>query len=175
VSEPAKRLFFALWPDEATREALCDWQRVCVPKGARKTHHADLHLTLHFLGQVPGEKVVDLEVLGANQVPQTFQLTLGHLGRFSRPGVLWAGPENVPQGLKHLHEDLGEGLKELGLSVESRPYRPHVTLARKVWELPRGIELPPINWKVRQWALVQSRPGNLPLYEPIAIWPIGEK
>jgi len=175
VNESATRLFFALWPDDATRDALRDWQRICVPKGARKTHREDLHLTLHFLGQVPAEKVVELKVLGASQAPETFQLTLGHLGHFSRPGVLWAGPENVPEGLKDLHEDLGEGLRELDLSVESRPYRPHVTLARKMRKLPQDIELKKINWNVRQWGLVRSRPGNLPLYEPIAIWPIGEK
>ncbi len=175
MTESSKRLFFALWPDEATRDALLEWQRICVPKGARKTHPADFHMTLHFLGQVPGARVIELKVLGANLEPETFQLTLSHLGHFSRPKVLWAGLERIPKSLVHLHEALGEGLRELDLNVESRPYRPHITLARKVRELPQAPDLTPINWMVRHWGLVESRPGNLPLYKPVAIWPVGEK
>jgi 2'-5' RNA ligase len=175
VNDPTRRLFFALWPDEATRDALCDWQRLCVPKGARRTHRDDLHITLHFLGQVPDERLADLNALGAGQVADAFELRLDHLGCFARPQVLWAGPKSVPRELENLHEDLGEGLRELGFTPESRPYKPHLTLARKVRELPHGIEIKEIKWVVSEWGLICSRSGQRPLYEPLATWSLGEK
>jgi 2'-5' RNA ligase len=175
MSEPAKRLFYALWPDGSTREALQLWQRQCVPQQARKTHRDDLHLTLNFLGNVPSEHIDDLKVLGANQRMDAFHLELDHLGCFARPKVLWAGLKRCPQPLLDLHEDVAEGLRALEFEPDARPYRPHVTLARKVVECPQGVDLKPINWLVSKWGLIESRPGRRPLYKPLAIWPLDEK
>ena len=51
--DPA-RLFIALWPGEAVRAQLVQWQRaVSWPQAARVATPAGLHLTLHFIGAVP--------------------------------------------------------------------------------------------------------------------------
>ena len=47
---PGRRLFFALWPYDAVRHALLHWQTRNLPSDVRWQHRADLHLTLHFLG-----------------------------------------------------------------------------------------------------------------------------
>ena len=53
-AEPTLRLFLALWPDDDTRIALLAWQQAQTwPAAARLTRADDLHLALHFLGQVP--------------------------------------------------------------------------------------------------------------------------
>ena len=51
MSATAHRLFFALWPDEAARQALVGWQTHNLAGDLRWRHRADLHMTLHFLGR----------------------------------------------------------------------------------------------------------------------------
>jgi 2'-5' RNA ligase len=166
-----RRLFFALWPDDATRQSLCHWQTHNLPHDVRWQHRADLHLTLHFLGPIEPRGVAELRSLGARCcVAGTFALVLDAIGHWPRAQVLWAGPNAIPGELVALHVCLGEGLNALGHPVESRAFRPHVTLARKVRRMPGPGPLPPLTWTVREVALVESRPGAAPMYRPVARW-----
>ncbi len=166
----SRRLFFALWPDEALRHRLAEWQRTHLPLGVQPTHPADLHLTLHFLGQVDEARVAALSALGDDLPGEAFTLRLDRLGHWPKPRVLWVGPSVVPSALHVLHHRLGENLHALGFRLDSRPWQAHVTLARKVSLSPEGLSFVPIAWPVREWALVESRPGDRPLYHPLARW-----
>ena len=132
MSAAARRLFFALWPGDAVRQALFHWQTHHLPRGVRWQHRADLHVTLHFLGQVEASRLAALRQLGAATRGDGFTLVLDQVGYWPRPQILWAGPTTVPVALIALHERLGAGLREQGFATERRSYRPHVTLARKV-------------------------------------------
>lgn len=167
-----KRLFFALWPDDPLRHALLHWQTHNLSADLRWQHRADLHMTLHFLGAVATERVSTLCALGEHIQAAHFTLMLDQIGYWPRPQVLWAGPEVVPDGLTRLHARLGEDLAELGYASEQRAYLPHVTLARKVRGTPDPLPLPAMTWKVREFALVESRPGDAPHYHPLARWPL---
>jgi 2'-5' RNA ligase len=165
-----RRLFFALWPDEETRQALFHWQTHNLPHAVRWQHRADLHLTLHFLGQVDPERVAGLCSLGAGSRCGAFALVLDEIGHWPRPQILWTSP---PGELLALYERLGEGLREQGFRTEERAFHAHVTLARKVR---RGADvgpLAPLTWSVRELVLVESRSGTAPLYAPIGRWPLG--
>jgi 2'-5' RNA ligase len=154
---PSRRLFVALWPDAPRRAALAarrdawEW-----PPGAAIVRAEKLHVTLHFLGQVPAERVE--AVREGIALPMTpFELTV-------REPRLWHGGLAVleidtPPELLDLHARLGLALDALGLPVEQRPYRPHVTLARKA----RGAVPPgatPVAWPVHDFALVVSAGGE---------------
>ena len=65
-----------------------------------------------------------------------------------------------PDGLLALQQRLGAALRALGLPTETRPYRPHVTLARKAAGAALRCEPAPLRWRVRSHALVESRPGG---------------
>jgi 2'-5' RNA ligase len=56
---------------------------------------------------------------------------------------------------QRLHEELGRRLRQLGLPVDERAYRPHLTLARHA-----GRALPPAppawGWRVRGYVLMES-------------------
>lgn len=165
----AQRLFFALWPDDPLRHRLLRWQTAHLPADVRWQHRADLHMTLHFLGSIEPDMARDLVGLGDSLAPAAFELTLDRIGHWPGPAVLWAGPSRVPAALVDLHGAIAQGLAALGLAVEDRPYRPHVTLARKVRE-PVDAAIAPLVWPVRRWALLASHPGDAPHYRPLAQW-----
>jgi 2'-5' RNA ligase len=172
VSESSRRLFFALWPDDQTRQALFHWQTHNLPGDVRWQHRADLHMTLHFLGQVDPERLGGLRALGEAAADGRFSVVLDEIGHWRKPQVLWAAPSSVPGELPQLHARLGSGLVALGLPVEARDFRPHVTLARKVPDERAARPLAPVTWPVTELALVESRPGDAPIYHPLTRWPL---
>jgi hypothetical protein len=64
----------------------------------------------------------------------------------------------VPPALAALHATLGERLRELGLRVEARRFRPHVTLARHAAGASPLPPVPLLRWRAAGAVLVQSRP-----------------
>jgi 2'-5' RNA ligase len=167
---PRRRLFFALWPDDPLRHALLHWQTRHLPGEARWTHRDDLHLTLHFLGDVDAALVDDLAGIGDQAPRERFALVLDRLGYWPRPRVLWAGPSETPAALLALHRALGAGLIARGLRIDRRRFVPHVTLARGAVQSPAELALGPVAWPVRELALVESRPGRVPAYRPLRRW-----
>jgi len=153
------RLFLALWPDPAPRHLLrerrdaWDW-----PRGASPVHADKLHVTLHFLGEVPSERVPDLRRGFA--VPFTpFELSLG-VPKLWPHGIAVLEPHEEPPELLELHAKLSSALVALGLQPEARKYRPHVTLARRANGAAVPPESEPLIWQVGGYALVESQPGN---------------
>lgn len=168
----ARRLFFALWPDDSVRHALLHWQTQNLPGDVRWQHRADLHLTLSFLGQVEEQRIAGLRDVGAAQCSAAFTLQIDEIGYWPRPQVLWAGPRVPGEQLVELHARLVSDLEALGFAREERPFRPHITLARKVRERPISAVLAPLQWEVRELALVESRAGAAPHYRLLARWPL---
>jgi RNA 2',3'-cyclic 3'-phosphodiesterase len=76
-------------------------------------------------------------------------------------------PQAVPPALGALHARLGAAMAALGLTVETRPFRPHVTLARRA----AGALPPPpaagLAWRADGYALVDSSAG----YRVLARYP----
>ncbi|AMO21701.1 RNA 2',3'-cyclic phosphodiesterase [Ramlibacter solisilvae] len=154
------RLFTALWPPPPVREAIARWQHQWQwPPGAAVVPTDRLHITLHFLGNVPAARVDGLRA--ALRLPSTpFRLDLG------RPG-LWGGgiavlsPDCVPEALGALHERLAAALTAAGLPTEERPYKPHVTLARRARGAKAPAEGPGLRWDAQDgFVLVESLPGG---------------
>lgn len=161
------RLFFALWPDHRVRQSLARAQQAWQwPGGAALVPAAKLHLTLHFLGDVATDRLEAL-VRGVPSPPPPFELDVG-VPAMWRGGVAVLAPWGVPPALHTLHAALAAHLQALQLSVESRPWKPHVTLARKA-DAARAPEDPPaVRWAVNGYALVRSRLGPQGGYEVLA-------
>jgi len=127
------RLFFGLPLPSALREALARWQRN--HPGVEGWSRAEgLHLTLAFLGQRPEASLQGLEAVAAAVAcrHQTFALATGALGTFSRSGttrLLWLGLAPSP-ALASLAGDLRGRLLASGEALDTKPFHPHVTLAR---------------------------------------------
>jgi len=137
------RLFVAVTLGEAVEaEASAGIQRLkgLAPR-ARWVPAANLHLTLHFLGEVEAERVPALQEALVRVGPAHAPLVLtieggGAFGSPSHPRVLWAGVGGETKALGALQADVVEALKPLGFEAEHRDYTAHLTLARA--KVPRG-------------------------------------
>lgn len=159
-----RRVFFALWPDDRVRDALLRWQLHNLPHEARRQHRDDLHMTLSFLGNVEQQQLAGLFDLAAELPASAFSLVLDQIGYWRAPQVLWAGPSSAPGALIELQDRLTQALLKLGFSADDRPYRPHVTLARRVRSEASAGPLLPVTWQVQELALLESLPGAPPHY-----------
>ena len=174
VSESAhkpsrRRVFFALWPGESTRKDLLRATCTAVRRsGGRGTPPGNLHITLAFLGPVTKadlERVIEVPPIPSPEFP----IELDRLGHWRGSRVLWLGPTRQPAALLDLERRLWDALVAVGFERERRPYRAHVTLARKARPVEQAIN--PVVWPVSELALVQSRPGaRHSVYEVLRIW-----
>jgi len=151
-----RRLFFALWPTDELRTALVDVCRPVLHAGAGRAVPAEhYHVTLAFLGDQPAEQVERLDAM-ASVAPPEFELVLDRFGHWRGPRVVWLGPSECPAGLAMLVTQIRAELDALDVSYDSRDFRPHLTLARKVTTLPELKTPSPVHWPVRTFVLVES-------------------
>lgn len=176
------RLFVAVPLPEELKDTLAQ-QTALWKKGSffqTWVHPQDYHLTLKFLGETPAGLLPPLKealhTVARKHAP--FSLTLegmGTFGQLRRPRILWLGVKGEGAALASLQRDVEEELATLGFKKEERPFRPHLTLARKYvgqapfkTELLREKELAPLSFDVEEIILYQSRLGEKPMYLPVA-------
>lgn len=134
------RLFYGIeLPLELKRE-IGQVQRGLEKVGVEARNWSDpdlFHLTVLFLGELPFDQLAELDKVGtlAAHLVTSFELTLGELGAFPKNKILWLGlePDDGMHCLETLHQYVRDGVVDRELvPVENRPYRAHLTLARKV-------------------------------------------
>lgn len=98
----------------------------------------DFHITLRFLGPVNEANILKLnEMLKQIENQRAFSLDISRIGTFGneqRPRVLFAEVEKTTP-LITLYEYVQAYLEHIGYTKETRPYHPHITLAKK-WDNP---------------------------------------
>ncbi len=131
------RLFIAIDLPPDTLAALAQIQPRPVP-GLRLTTSGQMHVTLHFIGESdPAPLAIALTKIQVH----AFTLQVQGVGQFpprGLPSVLWAGIKANP-ALTELHTGIADVLRATGLPTESRPYSPHITLARCTPKAPHRV------------------------------------
>jgi len=97
-----------------------------------------MHLTLRFLGNAPAHQLETIErtIRDSARDVSPFTLTLAHLGTFPgkgrTPRVVWVGlaADDGYDALQRVFRRLEDRLVPAGFPAETRPFAPHVTLAR---------------------------------------------
>ncbi len=176
------RLFYAVFLPQALQEALREAQSRLAPfKGWKPVPPHQFHLTLVFLGEVREEFLPELVALGARvgRTHPPFRACLRGTGYFPNEGtprVWFANAQG--EGFSPLAEALRAGAVDLGLSPDAKPFKPHITLARRKAPAPRvGPVLFGQAWWVDHFALVRSelRPRG-PIYTILERFPLlGER
>jgi 2'-5' RNA ligase len=159
------RLFTALWPGDELRATLArsaaawPW-----PAGTRRTDARNLHITLHFFGEVANARVPALRALLRHVRPLPAGTIVLDGADVWKSGIAVRLAEDLPRELAQWHAQSRAMLIDAGFPLETRTWRPHVTLARKA----AGVELPApesLKWPVDgRFALVRSPAGG-GLYE----------
>lgn len=166
-----RRLFFALWPDEVTRQRISSTQQILGMQG-RAVARKNLHMTLVFMGEQPDD-MLDAIALAADGVNiALFRLELDDIQVWTKTGITGLCPLNPPVELSSLQSDLQHALASIGLAREKRQYRPHVTLARNTQASLAGFSrIEPVSWSVDGFSLVESRlTSEGPIYDVLADW-----
>jgi 2'-5' RNA ligase len=93
TAKETTRLFYALWPDDATRTALMQLQ---INFGGRLTRYENLHITLAFLGEQPTALLPALKDLLDHLPKSEMTVTLDRLGYFPRNHITLARDASPP-------------------------------------------------------------------------------
>jgi 2''-5'' RNA ligase len=169
------RLFIAINFEEEVKNQLCEaigYLRENSLQG-NFTGRENLHLTLVFIGET--QRVEDIRHAMDAARAEPFALKIGGLGRFKRQGgdIYWMGVEQNP-ALTAIYDRLYDELKRSGFRLESRPYKPHLTLAREVVlrnsfdQSAFGKAFPPMTVQAEKISLMKSeRIGGRLVYTEI--------
>lgn len=164
------RLFFALYPDAQTAARVAALGTgLAARHGLRGRLHRPerLHVTLHMLGDFVGlparEHALALEAAAAVRF-EPFEFALDRLLSFdrrggrNRPCVLGGGPGAEP--VCAFRRALCAELQRVGLPLEARPYRPHLTLCYADSLVPEQVLDAPVGWRVGEFRLMDSLLGR---------------
>ena len=103
--------------------------------GVKWVNPYSIHLTLKFLGSIAVDKInqITKSMSEAVQGISPFHLEVKDLGVFPnlrRVQVVWVGISGEVDRLGQLQQRIESNLARLGFAPESRPFTPHLTLAR---------------------------------------------
>ena len=144
------------------------------------------HLTLAFFGEVAeaADQAGLQERLArtAHRHP-VLALQFRGAGAFSRPArasVVWVGVDGARDPLGKLAASCAAAGRRIGIDVEKRSYRPHLTVARAKGREPVDVRTlvtalagyaGPV-WTAAELHLIRSHLGPQPRYDTIARWPL---
>ena len=177
---PTRRLFLALWPTVAERRALqAASAAVLQASHALAVPPENLHLTLAFLGAVPAARAAELAALSGELAAAwdagPVALTWTGLEYWKRPQILAAVTVAGCAAAAELATRLKRAAVAAGFSPDLKPFRAHVTVARKAAAV-AAAELPGVLWNCTSLALVESRTSESgPVYSVLDSQLLGKR
>ncbi len=198
VEQPSERLFVAVDPSpEAVAHlgTFVDGLQVSLANAAghstRLTRRENWHITVAFIGDVPGRRVPVASAV-VDEVASTvtpLHLCVAGGGTFGgrRDPIVWAGIGGEVEGLRRLARLLQRALRRARLPVDERPPRPHLTIARPGQRVPAGQIATDVgrlsSYEGPQWMatalyvmrseIEQTPTGPIPRYTALTSAPLG--
>lgn len=148
----------------------------------RWVHELDYHITLTFLGSAQEEKLEVATKLVGDVVKsvKSFPLEIQGINVFGNreaPRIFWASVQQENQ-LFELQKRVHKVCSEVGFTLESRPYLPHITIARnwngeakfeRDWlENFNPFKFKPISFIANEVVLYKTNLEKTPKYEAVA-------
>jgi RNA 2',3'-cyclic 3'-phosphodiesterase len=153
---------------------------------SRWVHYMDLHITLAFLGSASPDKLAEatknVKAALIDEPALTLNINkLGFFGSVDSPRVFWADSEESHE-LKTIRQKVFSACEKAGFQLETRPFRPHITLARKwsgahpfdkdMLDLWNELQPNPLLFLAGDVVLYQTHLNKTPKYEAINIFPL---
>lgn len=175
--------FFAVDIPEETKQIMkehCEQLKRKIPF-SHWVYYEDLHITLAFLGGAPSDKLKRAEknVAEAVRDSNSLKLAINKLGIFRRndsPRIFWADTIECNE-LQALGKQVYTACKDAGFDLESRPFRPHITIARKwqgeepfqseILDIWKELQPEPLKFNASTVVLYQTHLHKMPKYEAI--------
>lgn len=145
--------------------------------GARWEMRENLHLTLHFIGDVTEDAAEEMDIQLSHVRAPGFNLSIAGTGAFGgdAPHTLWAGVAPCPE-LMALQQKLANIMRPYSVPDRHDRFMPHVTLARMEGTSPqlvaeylaRTATLTEAPFGIRSFTMFESRTGKHgKWYEPL--------
>lgn len=151
-------------------------------------HYEDLHITLAFLGYAP-PAMLDLAANNAESALKgikPFKLRIYRLGTFGKndsPRIFFADTEESNE-LQLVRNQVFSVCEEAGFQLETRPFRPHITMGRKwtgeepfqkeMLEVWNHLQPEPLEFEAAEIALYQTHLHHTPKYEAIRLYSLNK-
>ncbi|MFO1372536.1 MAG: RNA 2',3'-cyclic phosphodiesterase [Candidatus Competibacteraceae bacterium] len=120
--DSSRRLFLALWPEEAERRQMVELAASVA--GQRRVRDANLHLTLVFLGATDAVRLASYEAALAGLPVPMLDLILDRYGYWPAPRILWLGSSRTPPELYELVADLHRRLRACAFTPNGGRFKP---------------------------------------------------
>lgn len=184
--EQKNHFFFALKLPDSTKLLLkehCEELKIALPFH-RWVHFKDFHITLAFLGFAPTDQLSTAaeKVLKNITGSGPFNMKIDGLGIFGKqdyPRIFFADTKESNE-LQLVRQKVYSACEEAGFKLEKRPFRPHITLARKwageevfqkekldIW---RKLQPEPFFFQAEDIVLYQTHLDRTPKYEEVNIF-----
>ncbi|MEX0321221.1 MAG: RNA 2',3'-cyclic phosphodiesterase [Puniceicoccaceae bacterium] len=127
-----KRLFLSIDIPDYVKDSLETLTEDKV-KGFHYVPRERFHLTLKFIGDIPGQFQSEVEAAIDPIEVHQFLLPIEGLGSFppqGKPHAVWTGVSSAHPRLFQLHKRIDDALFNIGIEPEKRIYHPHITIAR---------------------------------------------
>lgn len=129
------RLFVAINFTESFRQAVLDYQ-AALKRAALSGNFSrpeNLHMTLAFIGEVPNASAAFRAVKSVSFEPFELRLSGGGQfgGRESSAALYWIGVDSQNRA-ESLASQVRDSLKREGVPFDTKPFKPHITVAREV-------------------------------------------
>jgi 2'-5' RNA ligase len=165
-----QRLFLAINLPQQIKDQLFDLvlklQKTNKNKPIKWVEKDNFHLTLHFLGDIPEEKIQEitqaLKPIVADFKTLNFQLlnSISAFPNLKDPKVIFLEMKELNDGQTvKLQKQIGEALTKLGYIIDNRPFRLHLTLGRiklKTSVQIPNFQLPIANFLINSIDLMES-------------------
>lgn len=173
----ARHYFIAVKLPNEIKTVLAEWKEMIAETALFRSwvHKEDYHITLSFLGSVEEEQLKKLkqdlqQLAGISRFSLTLQ-GCHTFGRKEQPRVFWVGVEEE-RALIDLQKQVYTICEQNGFQLETRPYHPHITVARK-WKGEEKFDekqlsvVPLHTFEVETVTLYETHVDQVPKYEAI--------
>jgi len=136
----------------------------------RFTKKDNLHITIHYLGEVEKERLSDIRSAVKTVKQKPFTIRADSIGSFEREqGSIFYLHVDPSKQLRSVYRQTAVELEKRGFGVPERSYRPHITLARKAkLERHGDFDIRPLSIHADKIYLMESKHVNDQLvYEPV--------
>lgn len=164
--EAMPRLFIAAPIDDSVKSNLERVGWAANARGVKWVQPENMHLTLAFLGEVEERRLYEVEDVmyaATEGINEPLSLRAQGIGAFpdeEGARVMWAGLDGEVPRLIELQARLVRELRAAGFEVDSKRYRPHITLARFRWPQPLPERLARLQvfgeWQISELQLIES-------------------